>query len=290
MRGPYICSSKQRLLIPADSALAAASAGDEADAWKLNTVEYTVQKNDQDAYVTTVDDIFTVKSVTEYGTGRVLPTTDYTLVYFDDDVAGDPVTKSTNPAAAASIDGDFGGAPNEAGNYILRVYKGKLAEPADNTTLTTYIPQWADSSTAGTPNAQAYTEVRFTIEPETTALADVDAFEQNVTDANDFSDTSFAYRGKDLKIGFVMGGKQVDLDQVDVVWTDYATAGAPSSTATGGIITINAADLKAGDYAVKLTAKSTSCCVPIGCLRWQCGTWAEVPRRRCADGPNCSAR
>ena len=245
-------------MVPAESALAAASAGDEADAWKLNTVEYTVQKNDQDAYVTTVDDIFTVKSVTEYGTGRVLPTTDYTLVYFDDDVAGDPVTKSTSPAAAPSIDGDFGGAPNEAGNYILRVYKGKLAEPADNTTLAGYTPQWADSSTAGTPNAQAYTEVHFTIEPETTALADVDAYEQNTSDPDDFSDTSFAYRGSDLEIGFVMGGKQVDLDQVDVVWTDYATAGAPSSTATDDIITIDAADLKAGDYALKLTAKSSS--------------------------------
>ncbi len=34
----------------------------------------------------------------------------------------------------------------------------------------------------------------------------------------------------------------------------------------------------------------SSCCVPIGCLRRRCATWAAGPRTRCADGPNCSAR
>ena len=32
------------------------------------------------------------------------------------------------------------------------------------------------------------------------------------------------------------------------------------------------------------------CCVPIGCLRPGCATWAAGPRTRCADAPNCSAR
>lgn len=32
------------------------------------------------------------------------------------------------------------------------------------------------------------------------------------------------------------------------------------------------------------------CCVPIGCLRRRCATWAAGPRKRCADGPNCIAR
>ena len=51
-----------------------------------------------------------------------------------------------------------------------------------------------------------------------------------------------------------------------------------------------------GPPAEKLTgpksccATSASCCVPIGCLRRRCATWAAGPRKRCADGPNCIAR
>ena len=33
-----------------------------------------------------------------------------------------------------------------------------------------------------------------------------------------------------------------------------------------------------------------SCCVPIGCLRRRCATWAAGPRTRCADAPNYSVR
>ena len=36
--------------------------------------------------------------------------------------------------------------------------------------------------------------------------------------------------------------------------------------------------------------RASSCCVPIGCLRRRCATWAAGPRKRCADGPNCIAR
>ena len=34
----------------------------------------------------------------------------------------------------------------------------------------------------------------------------------------------------------------------------------------------------------------SSCCVPIGCLRRRCATWAAGPRTRCADAPNYSVR
>ena len=35
---------------------------------------------------------------------------------------------------------------------------------------------------------------------------------------------------------------------------------------------------------------ASSCCVPIGCLRRRCATWAAGPRTRCADAPNYSVR
>ena len=39
-----------------------------------------------------------------------------------------------------------------------------------------------------------------------------------------------------------------------------------------------------------MVVTSASCCVPIGCLRRRCATWAAGPRTRCADAPNYSVR
>ncbi len=41
---------------------------------------------------------------------------------------------------------------------------------------------------------------------------------------------------------------------------------------------------------VRSLGSSPSCCVPIGCLRRRCATWAAGPRRRCAACPNYNAR
>ena len=47
-------------------------------------------------------------------------------------------------------------------------------------------------------------------------------------------------------------------------------------------------------YAPKIAEeaqkRASNCCVPIGCLRRRCATWAAGPRTRCADAPNYSVR
>ena len=49
-------------------------------------------------------------------------------------------------------------------------------------------------------------------------------------------------------------------------------------------------DLSASQMIANDVSTLIKCCVPIGCLRRRCATWAAGPRTRCADAPNYSVR
>lgn len=59
---------------------------------------------------------------------------------------------------------------------------------------------------------------------------------------------------------------------------------------TGNIVINYGRIVATGGYESAGIGGGISCCVPIGCLRPRCATWAGAPRTRCADVPNYSAR
>ena len=223
------------------------SAGDAQAAWSLNTIEYTVDKNAEGEYVTTVDTLFAVESITNYVTKEQLSTSDYTVAYFDAD--GNIVNGSLS--AVKSVDGSLGGIPNTAGDYTMLVIKGEYTGLVHNSTLDGTKTVKLDA--AGVP----YVETPFTIAPKTVALSEVSAYEYNETNAKDLSDENFFYNGaQSLKVGFKMGGKQVDLTNLNVAWLETPTSDSPK--ASSNVFTLEkGTGALVGKYVARLTPKAT---------------------------------
>ena len=191
-----------------------------------------------------------VESVTDYITKEVLPTTAYTVIYFDDN-EDDKVTDKAGGSLdqAEGIDASrFGSAPNSVGNYIMKVYKGTVDTSAFNGDET------ASTVAATTPNVT----VKFRIDPETVSLDEAFAYEP-AQSGDSTADVTFAYRGKDVSAAFAVGDKKIDLTNVNVVWTQYPTQNVP--TASDSEYTLNAGTGSlAGTYTAKLTAKAIGEC------------------------------
>ena len=237
-------------------ALADEPAGSEAAAseatvaeWKDTVaVEYTVDPVDGQ-YVATVDsNIMAVESVTSDIDGA-LTTADYDVKYYRWNGTDWYTTKDS--MGDATVNGNDGGAPNVPTTNFDKV-NGKVAKYAIAVVKkgVEFTPG-ADPTTA--QNAGDVVWQEFTIKAKTTELKDVEAFEAVVDDSaidtTKMADTSFKYDGDNLNVAFKMGGKVIDLDAVDMVWTS-------TNKATDGTVDDVLNVTNAGTYTVKLTAKA----------------------------------
>lgn len=226
---------------------AAASEATVAE-WKDTVaVEYTVDPVDGQ-YVATVDsNIMAVESVTSDIDGA-LTTADYDVKYYRWNGTGWYTTKDS--MGDATVNGNDGGAPNVPTTNFDNV-NGKVAKYAI-AVVKKGVEFTPGADPASAQNAGDVVWQEFTIKAKTTELKDVEAFEAVVDgsaiDTTKMADTSFKYDGAALNVAFKMGGKVVDLDSVDMVWT----AGAATAAATNDVLNVT----NAGTYTVKLTAKA----------------------------------
>ena len=225
------------------------SAGDAQAAWSLNTIEYTVDKNAEGEYVTTVDTLFAVESITDYVTKEQLSTSDYTVAYFDAD--GNIVNGSLS--AVKSVDGSLGGIPNTAGDYTMLVIKGEYTGLVHNSTLSG--TKTVHLNAAGIP----YVETPFTIAPKTISVSEAFAYEPVAAgETENFADTNFAYNGSDIKVAFAVDGKQLKDGEYNLVWLKAPVASDDIAYDGNGGWSIPAAKVQPGTYVARISGTETT--------------------------------
>ena len=239
--------------IPAESAHATdATIADNA--WNQGRFEYSVEEDIDGNYVTEVGDYMRVTGVyTIYDTENALPASDYTVLYFNDannttgSTADDGVIANedtlVDAETAATVDKRDGGIPNAEGHYFVAIAEGTVdTTDYDATTTFEAFQEDADDNV----HVQA-----FEVKAEQKAFGEVTAFEFD-DDASDdgLSDTTIAYTGQSITVGFAMGGKALTSSEISNAALVSGPSGASVSFSSANATVNNAS---AGTYKVRLT-------------------------------------
>ena len=168
-------------------------------------MKYTVEADADGNYVDEYTGQATKMAVDSMTTvhGDAIAASDYQVAYYSSNADGKFTAADTKLAEA----------PKDSGNYIIAIYPKTVSPAAD----------------LGAYDTTAVIAQEFTIATQT--LSDVFAYEVN-DDENDVSDTTFAYTGEPLQIGFAKDGKKLEAGTYSAVWSPSAPTDAGTYTVT----------------------------------------------------------
>ena len=260
MRGPYICSSKQRLLIPAESAQAADTEYQVGTKdWWENGVEIAFNESADQYGRVTVEQGDTLYVTSASYAGTTVNPGDYTTLFFYEAdgnstlSSGDLLVGNDRTGAKPSMNGALGGDPAETGSYYVVVIYGEdpyAGQHVNQDGDAVNNIEWQNYVSA---NAW-YQSQPFSVVEAQKSLEGAVAYEVK-NDPSNLNDETLKYNATTINFAFKANGeKLVEGEDYRIAWistTDLsnnvqAFTWSPSGE-NGSYSVINA-----GDYTAKL--------------------------------------